>query len=179
MASLIYKEHVFSDYDIKTLCGPVDWRQNDITIFGKTYPEPRLTAWYGPPYKYSSIQWEAQDMPEFLKALQRETEQLCNFSFNAALLNYYRDGQDSMGWHSDDEKEIDQSCIASLSFGASRKLKFRLKSDHSVKEELILTHGSLLIMNDYQELWQHSIPKTKRVSEPRLNITFRRVRLEV
>jgi len=112
MSSLVYKPSVFSNLSTEQISSQVNWRQNNITIFGKTHPEPRLTAWYGPPYKYSSIQWEAQKMPGFLEALQRETEHHCNFKFNAALLNYYRNGQDSMGWHSDDEPEIDQTCIA-------------------------------------------------------------------
>jgi len=177
MSSLFLKPEIFSEIYLEELTHQISWQQNEITVFGKTYLEPRLTAWFGPPYKYSSIQWEAREIPKFLEALQRETEQHCKFKFNAALLNYYRNGQDSMGWHSDDEKEIDQTCIASISFGQARKIKFRKKTDHTIKKDLVLTHGSLLIMNDYQSEWQHSIPKTKRVSDPRLNITFRSVRV--
>ena len=168
-------KNLFSYLELEELVKEVNWQQNQIKVFGKTHLEPRLTQWFGPPYSYSSISWPAKEIPEFLAVLQRETEELCKFKFNAALLNYYRDGNDSMGWHSDDEKEIDQSCIASLSFGAVRKFKVRKKKDHGVKQDFILNHGSALIMKNAQELWQHSVPKSRKVVDPRLNITFRRI----
>lgn len=168
-------ENVFSDFNWKELVQQISWRQNEIKIFGKLHKEPRLTQWFGPPYSYSSIHWPEKEMPEILRPLLRQTEQACNFKFNAALLNLYRDGSDSMGWHSDDEPEIDHTCIASISFGATRKFKVRKKNDPTVKKDFSLNHGSLLIMKNAQFDWQHSVPKTRKNLEPRLNITFRRI----
>lgn len=173
--SVLLIPRVFSYLDLQAFAHQVDWTQNTIKIFGKEHLEPRLTAWFGPAYKYSSIQWNEKPMPDFLAKLTREVEEYANYEFNAALLNFYRDGQDSMGWHSDDEPEIDQTCIASLSIGASRKFKLRNKTNHDEQREFVLEHGSLLLMNDYQKDWQHAVPKTKKVNEPRINITFRNV----
>ena len=173
--SVLLIPQVFASLRIDELYSRIEWRQNKIKIFGKEHPEPRLTAWFGPAYKYSNIQWPSLEVPEFLQQIADEVAQYSNFEFNAALLNYYRDGSDSMGWHSDDEPEIDQKCIASLSLGATRKFKVRSRSDHSNQREFLLEHGSLLVMNDFQRNWQHCVPKTKKVDAPRLNITFRRI----
>lgn len=150
------------------------WVQNDIRIFGKTQKEPRLTMWYGPPYKYSSIQWPEAKLPQYLDVLRQQLTALLDFEFNSILLNYYRTGNDSMGWHSDNEKEIDHSMIASLSLGGTRKMQFRSKISNR-KAEILLHHNSLLVMKNFQTNWQHAIPKSKTLGEPRINLTFRRI----
>lgn len=152
----------------------VNWSHNKIKVYGKEYDEPRLTAWFGPPYKYSSIQWPKKEIPEFLSGLKSEAESLSGFTFNSVLLNYYRNGADSMGWHSDSEPEMNQECIVSISLGETRKMKFRHRDSKQVVD-IELKNGDLLIMRDFQRMWQHSIPKTTRPLGPRLNLTFRQV----
>tara|TARA_B100000795_G_scaffold112639_1_gene83513 strand:- start:15030 stop:15578 length:549 start_codon:yes stop_codon:yes gene_type:complete len=153
----------------------LNWKQNQLKLFGRTHNEPRLTAWFGPKYSYSSITWESSPFPEFLKMALDKVSDAADFNFNAALINYYRDGSDSMGWHSDDEKEIDQSCIASLSFGEERRFLLRNKQGLKLKKEFLLKDNDLLLMNNLQKNWQHSIPKTTRPLSGRINITFRRI----
>ncbi|MEO0405037.1 MAG: alpha-ketoglutarate-dependent dioxygenase AlkB, partial [Bacteroidota bacterium] len=147
---------------------------NSIKVFGKEYQEPRLTEYYGPPYQYSSIAWPEQEIPNWLSPLKLQLCELSQFSFNSVLLNYYRDGQDSMGWHRDNEKEMDSSVIASLSFGAERIFKIRHR-DSKKTINIPLKNGDVLIMRDLQEDHEHSIPKTKKVLDPRINLTFRRM----
>ncbi len=160
--------------DFEKIVASIHWHQNNITVYGKEYQEPRLTAWFGPPYKYSSIQWPGADIPECLFGLKERAEEYSKFTFNSVLLNYYRNGSDSMGWHSDNEKEMNQACIASISLGESRKMKFKHKISKEVID-VVLKHGDLLIMRDFQKNWQHSLPKTTRPLGPRLNLTFREI----
>ena len=156
------------------LAGEIEWQQNKIRVYGKWYDEPRLTAWFGPSYKYSSIEWPEKAMPIFLQDLNRRVEEVANFSFNAVLLNYYRNERDSMGWHSDDEPEMDQTTIASLSLGSERIFKFRHKTTKQ-KLQVKLTSGSLLLMQDFQENWQHAIDKSTKPLGGRINLTFRKI----
>ncbi|MEY3397442.1 MAG: hypothetical protein RL220_36 [Bacteroidota bacterium] len=152
----------------------IPWHQNEIKLFGKTYPEPRLTSWFGPPYRYSGISWKEKAMPPELENIRRKLSDMLCFPFNSVLCNYYRDGQDSMSWHSDNEPEMDQELIASLSIGGTRTFRFRKKGmKHSSGAQL--EHGSLLVMQNFQSLWQHSIPKSKKECAPRINLTFRRI----
>ena len=153
----------------------LNWSQKQIKVFGKTHNEPRLTAWFGPEYSYSSITWKSVPFPELLKPALAKISETADFEFNAALFNYYGDGADSMGWHSDDEKEMDSSCIASISLGESRRFLLRKKQDHQQKKEFLLKNNDLLLMKNIQENWQHSIPKTSRSLTGRINITFRRI----
>lgn len=163
-------ENLLSD-----LLTSIEWQHNKIRVFGKEYLEPRLTAWYGPPYKYSNIQWPEKSIPECLLGLKTMVEEFAEAQFNSVLLNYYRDGKDSMGWHSDNEPEMDQSIIASVSLGATRTIRFRNKTtDETMNIEL--KNGSVLLMKNFQENWQHAIPKREKVMEPRLNLTFRKIR---
>ena len=169
----LFNLHV-SQEDFERIVSQIHWHRNNITVYGKEYQEPRLTAWFGPPYRYSSIQWPGLEMPECLFGLKKMAEENSGFAFNSVLLNYYRNGADSMGWHSDNEREMNQSCIASISLGESRKMKFK----HKVTKEtidVVLRHGDLLVMHDFQKHWQHSIPKTTRPLGPRLNLTFREI----
>jgi alkylated DNA repair dioxygenase AlkB len=148
--------------------------QNKITVFGKEYNEPRLTQWMGPSYRYSNIQWEATAFSYTIDQWKRQLSELLNFDFNAVLINYYRNGQDSMGKHRDNEPEIDSSCIASLSFGESRSIHFENPSTKQ-KIKVLLSHGDLLVMLHLQDRWWHSIPKSKKLPFPRINFTFRRI----
>jgi alkylated DNA repair dioxygenase AlkB len=151
----------------------IQWRQNPITVFGKQYLEPRLTAWMGPAYRYSNIQWESAPFNPSILPLKQVLAQTLGFDFNSCLLNYYRHGQDSMGKHRDNEPEMDTRTIASVSFGATRKIRFtHLKTNEKIA--LSLTHGDLLIMQNFQENWVHEVPKMSK-SNPRLNLTFRNI----
>ena len=150
------------------------WRQNDIQIFGQLYKEPRLTAWWGPAYQYASVKWPHRAMSAEMKELTARVEALANFSYNGVLVNGYRDGQDSMGWHRDNEPEIDPASIASLSLGATRTFKVRDRRNKKVTN-IELEHGDLLVMEHLQEAHDHSVPKRTKVSTPRMNFTFRRL----
>jgi len=151
------------------------WRADTIVVFGKRYLQPRLTAWYGEAsYSYSGLTLAPLPMTPLLSALRAAVEQATGHRFNSVLLNYYRNGEDSMGMHSDDEPELGpQPVIASLSFGASRNFILRHRSSkHTLK--LALDDGSLLLMaGSLQKHWLHGINKTKKAINPRVNLTFR------
>lgn len=165
---------LFADVETDVLIRDIPWQQNRIQVYGKIYDEPRLTAWFGPPYKYASVSWPEAPLPQQLRNIQQRLIELTSFPFNAVLLNFYRNGDDAMGWHRDNEKEIDQRLIASVSFGATRTFKIRAyKGDF--KTDVDLTHGSLLLMQNMQSNFEHSLPRRKRVDGPRINLTFRRI----
>lgn len=158
-------------------------RQESIKIFGREVNQPRLSALYGNPqtaYKYSGKLFKAIPWQGKLKQLAEDCSRLSEVNFNTGLLNYYRNGMDSMGLHADDERELGQNpTIASISFGATRKMIFRKRD---TKEKLIvpLEHGDLLIMRGaLQHQWKHELPKEKKIEQSRLNITFRFVRTTV
>jgi len=171
---LVYYPDLFTKNYLSLLQDQLNWKQNEIVVFGKKYLEPRLTAWYGLPYQYSSIRWPQQEFIPILSEIKNEIEKTLNFQFNSVLANYYRDGNDAMGWHRDNENEMDQRVIASVSFGAERV--FRVKS-RSTKEmvEIKLQSGSLLVMEHLQQNWLHDLPRTKRINEARINLTFRNI----
>ncbi len=152
----------------------ISWQQNEITIFGKTHPEPRKTAWFGPAYSYSSIHWPAQELSPIITELKQKIEELLGSQYNAVLLNYYRDGQDSMGWHRDNEKNIDPSSIASVSFGKARPFKLRSR-DKTMQIEQMLGMGDVLEMRHLQSEHEHALPKSKTHSGERINLTFRKI----
>lgn len=171
---LIYTPAFAEPFWFPLLRDGVAWRQNQIRVFGQWHMEPRLTAWFGPAYTYSSVNWPSAPVPDFIQPLFDRVSEHCQFSFNAVLLNYYRTGQDAMGWHSDNEPEMDTSCIASLSLGQHRL--FHLRHRHNgEKLKVILEDGSLLVMRHFQEQWQHAVPRSKRLMEGRINLTFRRI----
>ncbi|WP_047043198.1 alpha-ketoglutarate-dependent dioxygenase AlkB family protein [Vibrio mexicanus] len=155
----------------------IKWRHDQITLFGKTLPIPRLQAWYGDaPYCYSNLTMQPEPWFDELLNLKIQCEQVANAPLNSVLANLYRDGSDSNGWHSDDEPELGtQPIIASMSFGETRT--FHLKHKQSgQKISLELTPGSLLVMaGDMQKHWQHTVPKTKKPKGERINLTFRYV----
>lgn len=169
-----------ADEAFEALRSQIAWEQGQIRMFGKWVMEPRLSAWYGDPgaaYTYSGKRQEPLDWISPLAEVKELVEQASGGAFNSVLLNLYRFGQDSMGWHSDDEKELgDSPMIASLNLGATRKFQLRRKDDKAQKIELELSHGSLLIMaGETQTYWQHQVPKTKKTVGERLNLTFRQI----
>lgn len=157
----------------------VNWKQEPIKIFGKLIMQPRLTAWYGAKdYSYSGITMRSRSFSGLLNELKDEAESVAHETFNSVLLNLYRDGQDSMGWHRDNEKELGLNpTIVSLSFGAGRKFKMRNYLDKSIVRELVLENGSLLLMQgETQHFWEHSLPKTTAMAGTRINLTFRHIK---
>ena len=158
----------------------LDWRTEAIKIYGKTTLVPRLTAFYGDPgvcYRYSGVVHMAQPWHPLLADVRRRLKQLLDLSFNSVLANYYRDGKDTMGWHSDDEPELRGSpVIASLSLGAERPFYLRHKDSGYEPYHLSLPAGSLLVMGrSTQQNWQHSLPRRAGIKTPRINLTFRSI----
>ena len=151
------------------------WRSETITVWGKQHPQPRLTAWHGEAaYAYSGITLEPLPFTPLLQAVRAAVETVSGRRFNSVLLNYYRDGRDSMGMHSDDEPELGPDpAIASLSFGATRTFVLQHKNNKQ-RIKIDLTDGSLLLMGgNLQHNWDHGIPKISRLIGPRVNLTFR------
>ncbi|WP_159469804.1 alpha-ketoglutarate-dependent dioxygenase AlkB [Dyadobacter sp. 3J3] len=156
----------------------VSWRQQVIPMYGKEVITPRLTAWYGDSnksYKFSGTKFDPVPWTADLYNLKERIQKATGLSFNSVLLNFYRDGNDSVAWHSDNERELGiNPHIASLSIGQARQFEFRHKTDHSRKYGLSLENGSLLIMKgDLQHNWEHRIPKSKKINNERINLTFR------
>ncbi|WP_119631459.1 alpha-ketoglutarate-dependent dioxygenase AlkB family protein [Methylocaldum marinum] len=155
------------------------WREEEIVMFGRRVKVPRLVCWYGDAgavYRYSGVDHEPLPWTETLLALKVRIESFCGRQFNSVLGNLYRDGLDSMGWHSDKEKELGPNpFIASLSFGAERRFKLRHNKTGEVLE-IALTHGSLLLMGGrLQHGWRHSVPKAREPGAARINLTFRTI----
>lgn len=162
----------------KRLYEETPWQQDDIKVFNKVYAQPRLTALYASnekPYTYSNITMYPNAFTQALSKIKKNVEAIAGVTFTTCLINLYRNGQDSNGWHSDNEKELGTNpIIASVSLGAPRNFKLRKKRDHSQKAAIILEPGSLLLMQGQtQHTWQHQIPKTAKVVAPRINLTFR------
>ncbi len=156
------------------------YRQDQITVHGRTHPIPRLTQWYstdGSRYTYSGIAMDPRPYPTFVAELAARVSHHTGLAFNSVLINVYRHGRDKVGWHSDDEKELGAEInVASISLGARRSFKLRHRRDHSTVHELSLAHGSLLIMRHPTQLhWQHCIPPRAGVKRPRYNLTFRSI----
>lgn len=185
-----------SDQILTNLTENIAWQQGEITLFGKKILEPRLSAWYGDEgktYTYSSKKQEPLPWYETLIFIKTEIEKVLLQTytdffetqntpsvlslFNSVLCNFYRNGNDSMGFHSDDERELGKNpLIASVNFGETRRFLIRRKDDKTLKHELLLSHGSLLIMGGaMQHYWQHAVPKEPRRIKPRVNLTFRHI----
>ena len=167
-----------ADQFFEKLKTEIPWQQDDITVFGKTYPQPRLTALFGnegKPYSYSNIVMQPHAWNSLLLFIKNEIEEVCNENFTTVLLNYYRDGKDSNGWHADNEKELGRNpVIASVSFGVERSFHLQHNSIKEQKLKINLEHGSLLIMKGTtQHFWKHQIPKTAKPIGSRINLTFR------
>lgn len=156
----------------------VPWQHDNITVFGKTHPQPRLTALYGnegKSYGYSNIVMQPHAWSPLIMHIKDEVETICNENFTTVLLNYYRDGKDSNGWHADNEKELGRNpIIASVSFGEERNFQLKHNTITTAKQNIVLEHGSLLLMKGTtQHFWKHQIPKTTKIIGSRINLTFR------
>jgi alkylated DNA repair dioxygenase AlkB len=164
-----------NDEVLARLIGETAWRSEVITLWGKQYPQPRLTAWHGEKsYSYSGLTLAPLPFTSLQLHILGAVEAVSGRRFNSVLLNYYRDGRDSMGMHSDDEAELGpEPVIASVSFGAARKFILQHKVSKQ-RLQLDLTGGSLLLMaGKLQHHWLHGINKIKRPVGPRVNLTFR------
>ena len=165
----------------------IEWKHEPILMFGKLVMQPRLTAWYGDPgarYRYSGMTQDPLMWIDALFKLKSKIEQQTGASFNAVLLNQYRNQKDSMGWHRDNEKELGlEPVIASLSLGETRRFLLRKHASVSTVREteaIELTGGSLLIMKGRsQSEWEHSLPKTTQSRGLRINLTFRLIKSEL
>jgi len=158
----------------------IPWRQDEIRIFGKTYLQPRLTALYGNngnSYSYSGITMQPEPFTPELRTLKDRVEKYSGHVFTTCLLNLYRDGTDSNGWHADNEKELGANpVIASVSLGETRTFHLKHRSQKSLRYRIQLEHGSLLVMGGpMQHHWLHQVPKTRRTVTPRINLTFRNI----
>lgn len=181
-AELMYIPDFFTKEKANThfnkLLEETPWQQDNITVFGKTYPQPRLTALYGKntkPYSYSGILMNPIPFTETLNVIGEQVENETKHPFTTVLLNLYRNGNDSNGWHADNEKELGNNpIIASVSFGAERYFQFKHRYQKEQSYKLFLKHGSLLIMaGEMQQYWLHQLPKTKQDIGGRINLTFR------
>ena len=169
-----------ADFLLDQLLRTIEWKQNTIKMYGKENPVPRLEAWYGDKgksYAYSGIKMEPRPWTDDLLFIKKSIEAKAGVIFNSVLINYYRNGQDRVAWHSDDEKELGRNpIIASVSLGAERNFKLRHKHYklNDQKEQIILNHGSFLLMEGTtQHNWMHEIPRTAKPIGPRINLTFR------
>lgn len=166
-----------SDQLFKALRENIVWKQESMNMYGKQISFPRLTAWYGnndKPYSFSGITLQPLPWSNEILTIKSKIEPKAQVQFNSVLLNLYRDGKDSISWHTDAEPELGKNpVIASVNFGATRKFQLRhIKTKEKI--ELDLTHGSLLIMQgELQHYWQHQVPKTNQIIGERINLTFR------
>jgi alkylated DNA repair dioxygenase AlkB len=161
----------------------IQWENDDLVFFGKHVTTKRKVAWYGDSeyvYTYSNSTKRALAWKNELFELKQVVEKNAGTKFNSCLLNLYHNGNEGMGWHSDDEESLGKNnTIASLSFGAERKFSFKHKRTKQTVS-LVLEHGSLLVMKGAtQSNWLHSLPKSKNIIQPRINLTFRTIRSDV
>jgi len=167
-----YYERLFND---------IAWKNDEAKIFGKHFITKRKASWYGDTeydYTYSNVTKRASIWTPDLLKLKNLVEALSETSYNSCLLNLYHDGSEGMAWHSDGEKTLAADWpIASLSFGAERKFSFKHKASN-LKVDILLAHGSLLVMKGTcQNHWLHRLAPTKKVTRPRVNLTFRKIEL--
>lgn len=158
----------------------INWNHDKIKLYGKEMFLPRFSAWYGDynkPYTYSGLTLHPNPWNKGLLYIKEKIEELANCNFNSVLMNWYRDGEDYISWHTDAEKELGiNPIIGSVNFGGTRRFLIRRNDDHSLKLEFPLKHGTVLIMSgELQHFWQHSVPKEKKVKQTRINLTFRTI----
>lgn len=179
--SYLYIENFFTrseaDYFLNDFINNIVWEQQSMNMYGKIVPFPRLTTWYGDndkPYTFSGITLQPHPWNESLLKIKQKIEPLSGVVFNSVLLNRYRNGNDSISWHTDAEKELGNNpIIASVNFGEERV--FQLKHmETGERIDILLKHGSLLIMmGELQHYWKHQVPKSKKPMKERVNLTFR------
>lgn len=181
-ATIIYYPHFFdkkeADAIFAQLTNDIPWQQDDIRAFGKIHRQPRLTALFGnegKSYSYSNVKMQPHPWTLLLQKIKSYVESVSDTNFTTVLLNQYRDGKDSNGWHADNEKELGTNpIIASVSFGAERVFQLKHNSISVLKQNILLEHGSLLVMKGTtQHFWKHQIPKTAKPIGSRINLTFR------
>ena len=167
-----------SDVFFRDLKEKVDWKQEEIKLYGKVIPLPRLTAWFGDEgmtYVYSGITVESQPWTETLQEIKDRVDNVSGVKFNSVLLNLYEHERHSVSWHSDDEPELGKDpTIGSVNLGATRRFWLKHKKDKTLKRSIDLPHGSYLLMaGSLQHYWVHQVPKSSRKINPRINLTFR------
>jgi alkylated DNA repair dioxygenase AlkB len=167
---------------LQNLLETIEWKNDQLIMFGKPIVTKRKVAWYGTEpflYRYSNSVKQALPFTPTLLLLKQTIETISNETYNSCLLNLYHTGEEGMGWHSDAEPELKkQGAIASISFGAERRFLFKHKSTQE-KKDIFLQNGSLLVMKGAtQDHWQHQLPPTKKVKDLRINLTFRTIQLD-
>jgi alkylated DNA repair dioxygenase AlkB len=181
-ADIIYYPQFFekkeADAYLEQLTQEIPWQQDTIRVYGKSYPQPRLTSLFGnkgKSYSYSNIIMHPHEWNIQLNEIKSKIEKRIGTNFTSVLLNLYRDGNDSNGWHADNEKELGRNpIIASVSFGAERVFHLKHNSIVGLQQKICLEHGSLLLMQgSTQHFWKHQIAKTSKNIGPRINLTFR------
>lgn len=168
-----------AQFYLERLLNDIEWKNDEAIIFGKLIITKRKVAWYGDSdylYTYSNTTKQALPWTKELLELKKLAEEISGTSFNSCLLNLYHDGNEGMAYHSDDEKSLGKNTtIASLSFGAERKFSFKHKQTKDTVS-VQLEHGSLLVMKDEtQSHWLHRLPPSKKITRPRVNLTFRTI----
>lgn len=159
----------------------IQWNHDSINLYGKNVFLPRYSAWYGDsdkPYTYSGLTLHPKPWNPVLLEIKKKIEAVSNTEFNSVLLNWYRDGSDHIGWHTDAEKELGRNpIIGSVNFGATRSFQIRRIANNSEKITFPLFHGTvLMMMGELQHFWQHSVPKEKKIKTSRINLTFRTIK---
>ena len=162
----------------RDLKGKVAWKQEEIKLYGKVIPLPRLTAWFGDEgmnYAYSGITVEPRPWTKTLLEIKDRVDNVSGVKFNSVLLNLYENERHSVSWHSDDEPELGKDpTIGSFNLGATRRFRLKHKKDETLKKSIDLPHGSYLLMaGNLQHYWVHQVPKSSRKIDPRINLTFR------
>lgn len=182
-AELDYRPHWLTpdcaDQWFEQLQRETPWEQPQVFLHGRHYPVPRLLAWYGETaYHYSGLTHPPQPWTPLLSEIRAQVEAVAGQPLNGVLLNYYRDGNDSMGWHSDEEATLGRNpLVASLNLGGTRRFDLRRKGASRIEHSLQLAHGALLVMRGAtQHHWQHQVAKTSKPVAPRINLTFRLIR---
>jgi alkylated DNA repair dioxygenase AlkB len=181
-AEIVYYPSFFeskiADELYQDLLHGIPWQQDLIKVFGKEHNQPRLTALFGndaKPYSYSNITMQPHPWTLLLQKIKCQIESVVETQFTTVLLNYYRDGKDSNGWHADNEKELGKNpIIASLSLGTERMFQLKHNTNPNLKQNILLENGSLLLMKGTtQHFWKHQIPKSTKIAGGRINLTFR------
>ena len=185
-AEIELHQQIWSRSQGDTLCSllikELNWRQDKISMFGQTHDVPRLNAWYGDAdcsYSWSGITMTPNPWNSTLRDIREKVNGVASEQFNSVLANFYRDGNDKVDWHADDEEVLGQApVIASVSLGATRKFRIRRKDRSEKATDIFLRSGDVLVMRGLtQLLWEHEVPRSKKVREPRVNLTFRKVAL--
>ncbi|MGY4535152.1 alkylated DNA repair dioxygenase AlkB [Pseudomonas sp. TE3786] len=170
-----------ADRWLAELLAQTPWEQPHVFIHGQHFPVPRLLAWYGDAdasYRYSGMTHQPLPWTPLLAEIRERVQEEAGERFNGLLINHYRDGQDSMGWHSDAEAVLGANpTVVSLNLGGTRRFDLRRVGSTRIEHSLELEHGSLLVMaGPTQHYWQHQVAKTRKPCAPRLNLTFRLIR---